>query len=340
MPAHNLLHRSAIALTPGSFGIKRSNSSRSRVLRSPAAAVLESAEGVHLAGRSASARENARMISHRVLYALLLPLATAAAAPTPKPAPTRAAALFPAFTATGTMSVNGTSGKGKSGALQMDVRVAHRDAFTRVDILKVAVTTQDPHANSAMPAMLPKGVVSALVNTANGTLTMWSSTGKYYYQMKLGSPGEHPKSHPPKSAARPRSPFSDISAMLRATTQYDKFSSTTELVGDQLVNGHVSHVYHLTTIMQKHTDKTPQQIVANVAFADDLSGVPVHTDMTFTGTATAAMKMDLSAISLATPIASLFAPPVGYKRTDRFIMSIMGSAMPMPMPHPAPTKTP
>ncbi len=298
------------------------------------------------AGASASARENARMISHRVLYALLLPLATAAAAPTPKPtpkpAPTRAAALFPAFTASGTMSVNGTSGKGKSAAVQIDVRVAHRDAFTRIDVLKVAVTTQHPHANSAMPAMLPKGVVSALVNTANGTLTMWSSTGKYYYQTKLGSPGEHSKSHPPKRAARSRSPFSDISGMFRAMTQLDKFSSTTELVGDQPVNGHVSHVYRLTTVMQRHTDKTPQQIVANVAFADDLSGVPVHADMAFTGIATAAMKMDLSAVSLTMPIASLFAPPAGYKRTNHFMMSIMGSEMPMPMPmpHPAPTKTP
>ncbi len=280
------------------------------------------------------------MISHRVLCALLLPLAATAAAPTPKPTPTRAAALFPAFTATGTISVNGTSGKGKSGAVQMDVRVAHRDAFTRIDILKVAVTTQDPHANTAMSAMLPKGVVTALVNTPNGTLTMWSSTGKYYYQTKLGSPGARTKSPVPKSAARSRSPFSGISAVLRATTQFDKFSSTTELVGDQPVNGHVSHVYHLTTVMQRHTDKTPQQIVANFAFADDLSGVPVHADMTFTGTATAAMKMDLSAVSLTAPIASLFAPPAGYKRTKQFMMSIMGSEMPMPMPHAAPTKTP
>lgn len=234
------------------------------------------------------------------------------------------AAPVPAFTATGTMNVNGTSADGKNGNVTMDVRVLHRGTATRVDILRLNLATNQPDNAAPLPA-LPKGVISVLIDTGKGTMSLWSTATKTYFQTKLPSPASLVK----KTQKTPESagPFAQIGSALKGMTEYDVFSSSMTLVGDQQVNGHMAHVYHLTTTMQKHTEKAPSQITADLAFADDLSGIPVQMSATFAGgtKANAAIKADLTQISMTAPQPALLKIPAGYKRTTNPMIAVLGT---------------
>lgn len=207
-----------------------------------------------------------------------------------KPAP------MPAFSATGTMTAGGESA-GKSGTFQTSVQVMHRTNLWRIDVFKVA-------------QLLPKGTITALIDQANGTFTVWTSSGNRFYRSKLALP--HPKKTTKQST--PSSPWTNALNMLNSMTQYDVMNETFALVGHQQVNGRMASVFHITSQTQKHGGKL-QQATADLALADDLSGIPIHLSVTAKGDATGSLQLDLSAISTLAPDAKLFTVPRGYKKT-------------------------
>lgn len=241
-----------------------------------------------------------------------LPLAVIVAACTLVAAtpPATVTVTLPAFSATGTMVAKGTSPDGKNGTLQTQMRVLHRDKRWRIDLLQIAATADDPMMN-AFAQLLPKSALTFVADPAAKTLTIWSGAHPLYYQTALAIPKPHPSPH---SSASPTPVWDNVMKQLNSMTQYDAFNESFTLTGHQTVNGHMASVYHFTSQMQKHGAK-PQTTTGDVAFADDLSGLPLHLTADFKGDAAANVAIDLTQVSKEAPAAAQFVPPAGYKRT-------------------------
>jgi len=120
------------------------------------------------------------------------------------------------------------------------------------------------------------------------TTTVWSDQKREYYQSKNA-----PK-HKATAAQKPQQPaVSPIDQILKAThstTEYDTFSESLNLTGHQTINGHMSSVFHLTMQTQKHGGPL-RDLTGDMAFADDLSGIPVRFWVTMKGAVDGAVKL-------------------------------------------------
>ncbi len=254
------------------------------------------------------------MIRYSIGTALALAIALCAGSPapaqtaTPAPSPTP----FQGFTATGTLAVQAQV----SGApVNVDARVAvmtkaHR---IRMDVLHLEMSAGDPSA-SAMSALLPRGTITMVYDQPSTTMTIWSEQKRVYYQMKLHSTSI-------RKPAPNHTSSSQIDQFLGATktlTEYDVLSQTLTLVGHLPVNGHTASMMHFTIQSQKHGGKL-QDLSGDLAFADDLSGIPVRFWITAKGAFNGSTKLDLLSASTTPPNNSVFAVPAGYKKVDKIL---------------------
>jgi hypothetical protein len=217
------------------------------------------------------------------------------------------------FSATGKLTLQAVA-MGKTIHFEADMAVWHRPNLVRIDLQKLSVSSEDPTSQMMLSQLLPNGGISAVLDQKTQTLTMWSTQTHRYYRSKLiftrakTKPAPKPKGTPP-----PKTSNFDIMNLLARMTQYDVYTQSFALTGHQSVNGHMASMFHLSSKTQKHGDPKVEDVEADFAFADDLSGIPVHFAMDASGNTNANAQADLLTITPAAPAASLFNIPKGYK---------------------------
>jgi hypothetical protein len=266
-----------------------------------------------------------RSIARRLLIPLCLLGALASAPPPPRPLPTENP--LTSFSAVGSLSARAANLK-KVAMVQAEIRFAHRNALTRIDLLDLSLTANNGSGNTVV-IPVPAGTISAVFDLANRVVVVWSSRRPLYYRTKFTF-----------------SRFGGASAInrLSALTKYDVLSFSFYLVDHELIDGHEASFFTFDAKTQHHGGKV-QQLTGHVALADDLAGLPIHADLTLgSGTpSTVTLRMDLSSISTGAPLMSQFAAPKGYKRTAKLaeVLAAMAPAQPSrPSPAPSPTATP
>lgn len=236
-------------------------------------------------------------------FAVLL---LAAAAPAAKP--------MPPFSATGSLRAD-VQASAKSGTFETDIRVLHAGSRTRADLLKIVLSTSDPNGNAMLAQMVPKGVLSIVVNQSTNAYAVWSSRHSLYFHGTFALPHAAPKN---KTSKRAASPWTNVLKGLNALTQYDVLNNTFSLAGHQAVNGRPASLFRFTSQTQKHGGKL-EDVTGELALADDLSGIPIHFKADATGPIAGGVQIDLASIVTGTPNPALLAPPRGYKRTKNFM---------------------
>lgn len=242
---------------------------------------------------------------------------------------------MPSFSATGTMSVKGTAPDGKSGGLQIDMRVQHRDRLTRIDVLHITSLSTDQNANPLLAQLLPKGTIGVVIDQSKSLMTIWSTAHSLYYQTKLALPKAVTK-HASKSGT---SIWTTISNGLTSMTQYDSYSSSMDLTGHKTVNGHMASVFAFSNKSQKHGQK-PQSTTGTFALADDLHGIPLHVDVSASAGALASATADLTQVTTTPPATTAFAIPKGYKKTTQLMQVLLDVSTPSPAAHTASAQLP
>lgn len=208
--------------------------------------------------------------------------------------------------------------------LTAEIAVMTKSRRVRFDVLKFASTGTDKGTNDVVSHFLPTGAISIVFDQQTRVFTMWSEQKREYYQSKTAST---PKPKPaPKATPAPsiESPVDQVLKAMRAVTEYDSFTETLSLVGHQPVNGHTASVYHLTMQGQKHGGK-PYDFTSDMAFADDLSGIPVRMWFVSKGAYDGSMKLDLLSASTAVPDPNVFTVPGGYKKVTS-LMELFSTA--------------
>lgn len=236
------------------------------------------------------------------------PNGTAAPAPTPSPTP------LAGFTSRGTLSIEADV---MSNAISLNAEVAVRakSGHIRLDVLKFA-TSGAQGSNAMVNQFLPTGTVSVVYDQRTKTTTVWSDSKREYYQSKT-TPRPKAKATP-KPKESEQSPLDQILKVTRSVTEYDTFASSMNLVGHQMINGHIASLFHLTIQSQKHGGKL-YDLTGDMAFADDLSGIPVRAWITSKGEFNGAVKLDLLSASTEVADSSVFKLPGGYKRVTSFM---------------------
>ncbi len=226
----------------------------------------------------------------------------------PTPAPTAAPTAFPGFSATGTLAVQ-ASVAGSPVSLGAQIAVMHKARRVRIDVLHVDL----PPAAASGPGIaqfLPRGAVSIVYDQRTNTTTIWSVEKRAYYQKTSRAAKKRvtPTPMPNRGSA-----MDQILRFTKSLTEYDAFNSSTTLVGHQPINGHTASLFHTIIHSQKHDEKA-MDITSDLAFADDLSGIPIRFWLVVTGNVAGSIKLDLLNASTAAPSDSVFAVPAGYKR--------------------------
>ena len=254
-----------------------------------------------------------------------------AAAPTPP-------AAFANFSGAGKFGVKMTPAAGKTMSVDAQMRIAHKNMLTRIEVLSAAFSMTDADMNMSMGPISPTGRISIVVDQSKQQFTMWSSAHALYYQSKFSM--STLKSKMP-SKARTSDPMSMIAGALTSMTKFDVYSSSFELTGHQLTNGHMSSIFTFTHKSQVHGQKL-QTANGTVALADDFSGIPVHIDSTMDGPMSGSMSADLTSVSRSVPAQSEFSPPKNYKKTNNMMAILMNQGrMTMPVTtRPEPTAMP
>jgi hypothetical protein len=253
------------------------------------------------------------------MLALLLATVLAGATPSPAPSAIVPAAATPkpvvltSFSATGKLTVQADA-TGKTINFEADMAVLRRPNLVRIDLQKLSIASQDPTTQMMLSQMLPRGGVSVLLDQRSNMLTIWSAQTHRYYRSKLilvrSKTARAPKA---KATPAPKKSNFDVMNLLARMTQYDVYSQSFALTGHQTVNGHMASMFHLSSRTQKHGDRKVEGVEADLAFADDLSGIPLHLSMDATGNMNANLHADLLTIAAAAPSISLFRIPAGYK---------------------------
>lgn len=266
-------------------------------------------------------------IAGAVFFAAAVLTVFPAHAQTAPPAPTASPAPIRGFSATGTLAVDAQM---SPGPIHFDatVGVMNGGRKVRIDLIHIAMSGADSGAGAMMANFLPGGVVSVVYDQSAGTMTIWSVQKRLYYQTKISAftPKPSKTKAAPKKAAANNSPIDSILRGTKSFTEYDTFTQSLSLVGHQPINGHTSSVFHFTMQAQKHGGKL-QDTSGDLAFADDLSGIPVRFWIDTKGEVSASMHLDLTSASLQQPPASAFAVPAGYKKA-RSPMELLGSSTP------------
>lgn len=257
-------------------------------------------------------RTFARCFSVAVATAALL---GATPPPSPAPAATRTPVTLTNFASTGTLSGQATI-TDKTVGFEADLAVWRRSNRLRIDLRKLAASSQDPTSNALLSQLVPAGGITVLFDQRSSTITLWSSATHTYYRTKTTFTMPKTKPTPkPKPSAKPKARGSVLDMIMKAAqsmTEYDVYSQTFELSGHQPVNGHMASVFHFTSHTQKHGDNL-QQIDGTLALADDLSGIPLQFVVTAMGKMTGNLRADLLTVTTTAPDAQLFALPNGYK---------------------------
>lgn len=227
---------------------------------------------------------------------------------TPSPSPTPLAG----FSAHGTLAVSvNLAGAPAPIGLNAEVAVMAKARRVRLDVLKFASTAIEKGSSDMVSHFLPAGAISIVYDQNAHLMTIWSEQKHEYFQSK--NVAKQKKKPTPKTATSQMSPMDHIMKALRSVTEYDSFTETLTLVGHQPVNGHTSSVFHLTIQSQKHGGKL-HDISSDMAFADDLSGIPVRLWLTSKGEYDGTLKLDLLSASTDLPDPSVFNVPAGYKK--------------------------
>lgn len=224
--------------------------------------------------------------------------------------PSPAATPLAGFSAHGklSMAVNLPNTPSPLGA-SAEIAVMVKARRVRLDILKFESTTADKNSSEMVSHFLPTGAISAVYNQDTRTFAIWSQQKRKYYQ---STSAPQPKAKPTTGPST-ESPVEQIMKALRSVTEYDSFNETLSLAGHQTVNGHTASVYHMTLQSQKHGGK-PADVTTDMAFADDLSGIPVRMWITSKGEYDGSVKLDLLSASADVPDPSVFKVPAGYKK--------------------------
>ena len=229
------------------------------------------------------------------------------ATPLPAPSPMPLAG----FSAHGTLAVDANMMNSPI-SVNAECAVWARSRLVRFDVLKFAASSATQAANPMVNQFLPTGTISIVYDQNTRVTTMWSDIKREYYQSKAAAPS--PK---PKAAATPKpseeSPMDQFLRATRAITTYDTFSTSLALVGHQPINGHTSSLFHMTIQAQKHGEKL-RDVSGDMAFADDLSGIPVRLWITSKGEYDGTVKLDLTSASTDAPDPSVFRVPSGFKK--------------------------
>lgn len=249
-------------------------------------------------------------VSAILLCASIVSLLTSAAVASPPPPATPTP--LSSFSAGGWVSLRAVA-REKVATMQAEIEFAHSGSLTRVDLGNLSVSANNGSGDVNEP--LPAGTISAVVDQTRGLFLVWSSLRPLYYESKSTM-----------SAWSLTNVFNEMSSL----TKYQVISFSLNLLGHQMVDGHMASVFELDSKVQKQGGKI-QNTVGHVAFADDLSGLPIHEDFTIGAgePSTVAVQADLTRISTSAPPASAFAAPRGYAKTSQLLQVLM-TLMPSP----------
>ncbi|MDP9018681.1 MAG: hypothetical protein M3N19_10215 [Candidatus Eremiobacteraeota bacterium] len=246
---------------------------------------------------------------------------TAAPAPAPVPVTASPSAPFKAFSGRGTMAMEAMVSDAPV-KLGMEVAVMYGGHKVRIDLVHLDMSGNSPSTGSMMAQLLPQGTMTLVFDQTSGMATIWSEQKHAYYQTKVRNLRRSSKPSPQKSTEPQSSVIDQILGATKSMTEYDVFSQSVALVGHQVVNGHMSSLFHYTMQTQKRADKL-QDASGDIALADDLSGIPIRLWTTVKGKYDGSLKLDLTSASLSAPMASVFTVPHGYKKVAG-IMDLLG----------------
>ncbi|PZR58278.1 MAG: hypothetical protein DLM50_03975 [Candidatus Meridianibacter frigidus] len=185
----------------------------------------------------------------------------------------------------------------------------------RLDVIHLEFFGGDSTAGALIAQFLPRGAVTFVYDQRARVATFWSDQKRVYYQTKTRALPMATSTPSPQPIAAPSSPLDQFLRGAKSMTEYDVFNQSLTLVGHEPVNGHTASVFHLMMHGQKHGGAA-QDLIGDVALADDLSGIPVRLWFTGTGEHAGMVKLDLTSASLGTPDESVFAVPRGYRKVD------------------------
>jgi hypothetical protein len=241
-------------------------------------------------------------------------ICAAAPSPTPSALPSGTPNPLSSFSAAGWLSLKAVA-REKVATIKAEIQLAHNGSLTRIDFENVSLSANNGRGEVTQP--IPQSTLSGVIDQAKGTFMVWSSRRPVYYESRLNL-----------SRWNVSTAFGAASAL----TSYQVLSFSLNLLGRQMVNGHMSSVFELDSKVQRQGGKV-QNTVGHVAFADDLSGLPIHEDVTIGAgePSTVTVQADLTRISTNPPLSSEFAAPAGYTKTTQLAVVLMALA-PAPPP--------
>jgi hypothetical protein len=241
----------------------------------------------------------------------------------PSPLPSPSSTPYQGFSAVGALSI-ASAVNGAPVTFSANVAVANNKRETRVDLLSINVTGNDPNS-TVLKSLLPQGAITFVIDQNKNLMTVWNAQKRVYYQSKM----QKPMPSPSPSATSP-SKFDIFFDKASALASLDSFNESLVLVGHQPVNGHPAAMFHFILQSQKHNEDM-QEVDADIAFADDLGGIPLRLWATLKGAHPGDLKFDVASLTPAPPKASVFAIPVGYKKVSSIlaVMSANAGAFPL-----------
>ncbi|HEY6236174.1 MAG TPA: hypothetical protein VIW69_13830 [Candidatus Elarobacter sp.] len=250
-------------------------------------------------------------------------------APSPNPNPNPSASPVPtpiAFTAHAHANVTVVTASATfNGSLQLGI--AQRTNLTRIDVLGVK--------SDSIP--IPPIGVTAVVDRAANTLTIWNDVTKQYavqsfIPSSIASPTPR-ASASPRATAAPRgrtSPFANL----------DVLSVTMKLTGHTTTIGLPSTGFSYDLQVQHKGDKAPMHVMATTQFADEFFIFPLLIDLSVEpGSSPFSTKLSYAVDDLTreVPPLSRFAVPAGYTKAHSLPEMIFQRR---PSPRPSATPVP
>jgi hypothetical protein len=234
---------------------------------------------------------------------------------------------LPGLRSSGTLVVQ-TSISGTPLNVGGNVALYHKGTLYRLDVLSLGIPGTSGDLSALAASFLGQGGITAVYDSASGSLTAWSNANRTYYSAEPVKPNPGSAAGP---AAAPSSPSDPLVALASvAGALHDVQSATIQLVGHAPVNGHPAT--NLDLQMKRQLPGKPlENYHAQLALADDLGEFPLQivlqstpaTPSAFGGTA----KLDLTSVQADNPDDAMFRTPSGYTRVTS-IGALLGHTLP------------
>ena len=233
---------------------------------------------------------------------------------------------WPGLRSSGTLVVQ-TAISGTPLTVGGNVALYNKGTLYRLDVLSLGIPGASGDLSALAASFLGQGGISAVYDSASGSLTAWSNANRTYYS----APAAPRPAGPAAAPAAPSSPSDPLAALGSvAGALHDVQSATIQLVGHSPVNGHPAT--NLDLQMKRQLPGKPlENYHAQLALADDLGEFPLQIVLQSTPASSASFggtaKLDLTSVQADNPDDAMFRMPSGYTRVAT-LGALLGHTLP------------